>query len=229
MKKHSTLFAISLITILALILALPALAESAPTAAPIGTSAPIPTKTMMERYQDVLEGKHSYIQCNTYDSITTEAQFTSEPMQWYGYEFGTPMPFTAFCVTDLDADGSPEIILKLSQDFGFELLRYENGAVYGFPFVARAMIDITLNGDIYGSSGAADNSWYQVRFHEGQYTLTDTCRMQSTETGGVQYFIGDKEVSQNEYETFISGFTGKARPTWIEFSAENFADVVSRF
>ncbi len=227
MKKHSTLFAFSLIAILALILTLPALAESASTPTP--TATPIPPKAMMERYQDVLAGRHSYIQSNIDDMQITEAQFSSETRQWYGYEFETLMAFTAFCVTDLDADGSPEIILKLSDDFGFELLRYENGAVYGFPFVARAMIDITLNGDIYGSSGASDNSWYQIRFHEGLYTLTDTCRMQSTETGGVQYFIGDKEVSQNEYETFISGFADKARPTWIEFSAENFADVVSRF
>ena len=226
MRKQSILLALCLAAMLSLGTIFPAaLSESAPTA----TQTPIPLATMMQRYQDVLEGKQPYIQCNTYDAVYTEATLSNEITQWYGYEFETPMAFTAFCLTDLDADGTPEIILKLSDDFGFELLRYENSAVYGFPFVARAMIDITVNGDIYGSSGVSDNSWYQIRFHENRYEEIETCRMQSNEAGGVQYFIGEKEVSQREYIAFCDGLLSKERPLWYEYTAENFKTFVSRF
>ncbi len=228
MRKPSILLALCVTAMLSLGTILPAaLAESAP--APAATQTPIPLKDMMRRYEDVLLGKHPYIQCNTYDAVYTEATLSNEITQWYGYEFETPKEFTAFCLTDLDADGYPEIILKLSDDFGFELLRYENGTVYGFPFVARAMIDITLNGDIYGSSGVSDNGWYQIRFHENGYTLTETCRMQSADNGGVQYFIGEKEASQSEYEAFTNGFADRQRPLWLAYTKENLAAVVSRF
>lgn len=232
MKKHTASYTMIFAAALSLMLAFPsALAEKAPTPskAPVVTAAPISPKVMMSRYQEVVKGTHSYIQCNPFDNTAAQALFTTEFKQWYGYEAEKPFTYTAFCITDLDADGSPEIILKLSDDFGFELLRYENNAVYGFPFVARAMIDITLNGDIYGSSGALDSSWYQIRFHEGQYAMQDTCRMQSTSSGGVQYFVKDKQVEKATYESFVKGFADKKRPTWMEFSLDNFAAVVSKF
>lgn len=189
----------------------------------------ISTKEMMQKYEDVMLGKSSYIQCNRYDDLYREATMPSEIHEWYGYEFEEPLKFEAFCITDLDGDGNIEIILKLSEYFGFELLRYENGQVYGFPFVYRAMEDITLEGDIHGSSGAADSSWYQLRFNAEKLEEIETCRMQSTGTADIQYFIGDKEVSEGEYTKFCETFEDNMRPIWVGFSQEQFKAVVSSF
>lgn len=238
MKKHSVLIALSLITLL--ILRLPAaLAETASTGTPNSspadssstpTPAPVPLKAMMEAYGQVLAGKQTYFQCNNFGGVTGEATLlTSEITNWYGYEFPSPKKFVAFCVTDLDADGNPEIILKLSEDFGFELLRYENGTVYGFPFDARAMEDITLEGDIHGSSGAADSSWYQVRFQGSEMKMIGICNTQDDLAGGTLYFIDDMEVTKIVYEAYQDGFKAKKRPTWLDYTTENFQDIVSRF
>ena len=237
MKKHSVLIALSLIVLLILHVSA-ALAESAPTDTPASTPAdsatpsptPIALKAMMEAYGQVLAGKQTYIQCNNFGGVTGEATLLlSEITNWYGYEFPTPKTFVEFCVTDLDADGNPEIILKLSDDYGFELLRYENGTVYGFPFDARAMEDITLEGDIHGSSGAADSSWYQVRFQGSEMKVIGICNTQDDLAGGIKYFIDDMEVTKIVYEAYQDGFKAKNRPTWLDYTTENFQEIVSRF
>ena len=239
MKKLSSLLILSLIATLAIsVISLAALAETAPTGTPASTPAdsatpspaPIALKAMMEAYGQVLQGKQTYIQCDTFGGATGEATLLlSEITNWYGYEFPSPKAFVEFCVTDLDADGNPEIILKLSDDYGFELLRYENGTVYGFPFDARAMEDITLEGDIHGSSGAADSSWYQVRFQGSEMKVIGICGTQSDLVGGILYFIDDMEVTKIVYEAYQDGFKAKKRPTWLDYTTENFQDIVSRF
>lgn len=185
-------------------------------------------RDMMQAYEDVLAGKRSYIQCNQGEAVDREVFMPNEIDHWYGWIFESPLKFDTFCVADLDADGYPEIILELSDYFGFELLRYENGVVYGFPFVFRAMLDATLEGDIYGSSGAADNGWYKIRFFADRYEETETCRMQSN-GDDIQYFIGDTEVSSRDYRNYEDQIMQKKRPLWMEYTPDHIKVVVSSF
>ena len=187
-------------------------------------------RDMMNLYEKVLQGKLEYIQCNVLDGTQTKALFTTKLTKWYGYDFGTTMKYNTFCVTDLDADSYPELVLRLSDDFGFELLRSENGVVYGFPFVYRAMEDVTLEGDLLGDSGAADSGWYRVRFKAGQMEQAVVCEMRSTDGGEPEhYFIGDQEVAKDDYDAYYAQIEGKARPVWLDFTVKNIKMVVSKF
>ena len=114
---------------------------------------------ILQSYMDVVLGNRSYAQCNLYDERITEAVMTDTVSAWYGFSFDPPHTFTAFAVTDLDGDGNPELLLQLSEDFGYELLRYQNGQVYGFPFLARAMEAVTEDGEIHASNGADNFGW----------------------------------------------------------------------
>ena len=187
-------------------------------------------RDMMNLYEEVLQGKRSYTQCNTLDNTQTDALFQTKTEQWYGYEFTTPIRFETFCVTDLDADGNPETLLSLAEDFGFELLRCENGVVYGFPFTYRAMEQITREGDLYGCDGAQDNQWYHVKFHANQVETAEVCAMRSTDDGqGVQFFIGDQQVTEAEYNQYSQKIEQKERPVWLPFNQANIEAVVSQF
>lgn len=208
-----------------LLCAAPALAEGTePTAAPAVTA-----QEAMAAYAAVLLDNQPYVQTGDGAGETT---FSAQPASWYGYELGGAYTFSRFCVTDLDADGLPEIILDLpdteGSTFGYELLRCEAGTVYGFAFGLRSMEEITREGDIATSSGAFDNGWYTLRFSADQVEYVETCRMQST-GGTVQYFIGEDEVTRDTYLTYINQLEEKEQPMWLEFTEENVRYVVSQF
>ena len=180
-------------------------------------------------YQDVLLGRRTYVRSD--DPIGGEAYFSTPPMEWYGFPLDAKYTFTRFALCDIDADGSPELILDLTDSegytFGYELLRYENGTVYGFGFTLRSMQAITLEGDIATSSGAGDNGWYTLQFSADQVEYRETCRMQST-NGYAQYFIGDAEVSDTDYQSFTETLLAKPGPVWLAFTPENVDYVVSQ-
>lgn len=202
-----------------------ALAEEAePTAA-----AAVTAQEAMAAYEAVLLDDQPYVQ--TGDGVG-ETAFSAQPVLWYGYELGGAYTFSRFCVTDLDADGLPEIILDLPDaegyTFGYELLRYEAGTVYGFAFGLRGMEEITREGDIATSDGAADNGWYTLRFAADRFEYVETCRMQST-GDTEQYFIGDDEVTREEYLAYDEQIRAKARPVWLEFAENNVRFVAAQF
>ena len=179
----------------------------------------VPTADMLRAYADVLSGNQSYIRYNRFDDVASEAVMTDEISQWYGYIFDLPLRFTAFCVTDLDADGNPELLLKLSEDFGFELLRYADGKVYGYPFFARGMEAVTMDGDIHGSSGAGNFGWYTVCFAaDYQLETTDVCRQYDDLDEGVVYCIGDTKVTESEFTALNEELWGKDRLIWTAYT-----------
>ncbi|NLO15595.1 MAG: hypothetical protein GX123_06070 [Clostridiales bacterium] len=182
---------------------------------------------MMQSYQDVLSGNRSYMQCNHYDGVYQEMVMPRDLFEWYGFEFEQPLRFEEFCITDLDRDGYPELILRLSEDFGFEVLHNENDQVYGFPFVYRAMEQITSSGDIHGSNGAEDYGWYQVRFDEEKMETLEICWKHSDGENQHQFYIGEEEVSESDFTEFCDGLWKESGPAWIEYTPENLDAAVS--
>lgn len=206
---------------------LPLLAACLGVAIALAEHTTVPPGDMMRSYQDVLMGKRSYLRCNHYDAIRRETYMQGDILEWYGFEFESPLRFVAFTVTDLDADGSPELVLRLSEDFGFELLRYGKGQVYGFPFVYRAMEELTASGEIHGSNGADDFGWYQVRFDDGKMETIELCWKHAEENDQHRYCIGDETVSESEFTEFCNGLRSKDRPIWEEYTPELLEAAVS--
>jgi hypothetical protein len=153
---------------------------------------------MMQSYQDVLSGNRSYMQCNHYDGVYQEMVMPRDLFEWYGFE-----------------------------DFGFEVLHNENDQVYGFPFVYRAMEQITSSGDIHGSNGAEDYGWYQVRFDEEKMETLEICWKHSDGENQHQFYIGEEEVSESDFTEFCDGLWKESGPAWIEYTPENLDAAVS--
>ena len=108
---------------LCLLLTLPtaALAQAA-------QSASADAVTAIQTSAEVLLGKRDYLRCG--ENGSARATFAPKVKEWYGYEFPKKTSFDRFSVTDIDADGSPELLLELldteGYPFGYELFRYEN-------------------------------------------------------------------------------------------------------
>ena len=75
---------------------------------------------------------------------------------------------TKFAVMDLDNDGQNEIILWIQinsiSDYGFEILRYQEGAVYGYTLQYREFMDLKTDGTFIFSDGAADSGKGKLSF-----------------------------------------------------------------
>ena len=83
----------------------------------------------------------------------------------------TPKKYTTI---DLDNDGSNELVLYASPNFGLYLVFHEyNGVIYSFEFVERAMIDLKQDGSFIQSSGAAINSYVTLKFSKDKYTINE--------------------------------------------------------
>lgn len=207
----------------ALLLLFPALASAEAAADPL--------KTMMQSYQNVVLGNSGYCQGGRYQSDGCD-EYTSLRDWFTPFYRANNMAFSRFCITDLDADGYPEVILEIADSegypFDYELLRYENGVVYGFAFGIRGMQQITLSGDVETSDGASDNGWYTLTFSGSDFSYVETCRMQST-NGYEQYFIGDSEVTRSEYMAFTDEIQSRQEPTWFAYSDDNFDAIVAKF
>lgn len=179
----------------------------------------VPTADMLRAYADVLSGTQSYIQCNIFDGVVEEAAMTDEIGQWYGFDFDPPARFIAFCVTDLDGDSNPELLMQLSDDFGYELLRYADGRVYGYPFFARAMETVTADGEIHGSNGAENFGWYWMSFGaDHQLITTDVCWQYDDLGENIEYFIGNKEVSEGDFTALNEELWNRESLIWTVYT-----------
>lgn len=216
-----------LLSILALLTICTSLVSTA-----LATDGSVTVRDVMQTYDAVIQGKTPYTVISN-DGSRIQMIFHSAVKSWDGYDFGgAKFSYMQFCVADPDADGYPELILDLvdpdGYTFGYEMLRYYNGTVYGYPFGQRAMEQITLDGDIAYSNGADDNGWYHISFKGDQIAATDICHSKSEDTL-VEYYIGTTKVSRQAYSDYLDNLYAKPVPVWLPFSIDNFNSIVGKF
>ena len=131
----------------------------------------------------------------------------------------------------LSGDEVESLVLELSAGGvgAFEVLRYQEGTVYGFYFDYRALLDITYNGTSFGSSGASDGSFSRLSIEK------DVCKnerlgySESQSDGNVLYFIDDKKVTRSTYNEFESDMwrgMGDKEMIWYDYTEDNVASML---
>lgn len=220
MKKRFLITCCILLLLLS-VCSVPSLASAEQTA--------VAPQEALQAYENVLLGNHRYLQCDPYDDLITEASMTEKISSWYGFTFDPPLMFLSFSVTDLDDDAYPELLLQLSGDFGYELLRYDAGAVYGYAFVARAMEAVTQEGEIHASNGANNFGWYRIRFSGEAMQTVVVCWQDDEEPDNFRYLLGDTECTQSEFEEMNESLWNKGSLLWTEYSPEAVSAAVEDF
>lgn len=75
-----------------------------------------------------------------------------------------------FTVVDLDGDGENEVVLWILvnevSDYGFEILHYQEGTVYGNTLSYRSFYDLKADGTFWWSGGAANSGVGRLTFAE---------------------------------------------------------------
>ena len=146
-------------------------------------------------------------------------------------DYGDPPFVERFAVVDMDGDGIPEVVLQFANLQGdLAVLHYEDGTVYGFNFGYRSgLYDVKEDGIHFGSSGAADNGYYRLAFNKDKYENIALAHTASGKDANGNYvvtcYIGEKEVTEEEYELFAEQLSKKKSATWYDFTGENIASL----
>lgn len=155
-------------------------------------------------------------------------QFLSETA-----ESGKVLTPSRFALLDLDGDALPEVVIELSDvyPYYYQVLRYEDGAVYEYMLFLRQFTDLKEDGTFSWSSSAAENGFGRLRFDGGEFTIENIAHISGGLDGEefvVTYYIGGEPVTEEEYDAFATRQLEKPDAPWLDFTQENIDAVFSR-
>ncbi|MBD5503902.1 MAG: hypothetical protein HDR09_09220 [Lachnospiraceae bacterium] len=136
---------------------------------------------------------------------------------------------TKFADMDLDDDGHNEIILWIQindiSDYGFEVLRYQEGAVYGYTLQYREFMDLKTDGTFIFSEGAADLGIGKLSF-SGNGCVIDKLYYSESQYDSnneleVQYIANGTLYSEEEFNNDMSHQEEKSNVTWYDLTPGN--------
>ncbi|MCM1262899.1 MAG: hypothetical protein NC313_09270 [Butyrivibrio sp.] len=136
---------------------------------------------------------------------------------------------TKFAVMDLDNDGQNEIILWIQingiSDYGFEILRYQEGAVYGYTLQYREFMDLKTDGTFIFSGGAADLGIGKLSFSGNGYVIDRLYYSESQYNSNneleVRYIANGTLYSEEEFNNDMSHQGEKSNVKWYDLTLGN--------
>lgn len=134
-----------------------------------------------------------------------------------------------FAAADLSGDGENELVLWIQingvSDYGFEILRYQEDAVYGYTLPYRAFMEPKTDGTFIFSGGAADSGIGKLRFSEDGYTIDKLCYSESEYDSNnklkVQYFIDGETCSEEEFTDAMRRQEEKQDVRWYDLTEDD--------
>ena len=181
-------------------------------------------------YKSILLGKSNFI-CT---DLSNKSLNISEIKQAVTDDDSVTVSATKFAILDINGDGEDEIVLWLQingiSDYGFEILHYQNGEIYGYTLQYRAFMNLKTDGTFLFSSGAADFGIGKMNFSETGYSVNGQAYSQSGYDSNneftVQYFVNDESCSEDEFNDVINGQEQKADVEWYDLSENNINAVL---
>lgn len=133
-----------------------------------------------------------------------------------------------FAVVDLDGDKEEEVVLWIrlndDLDWGFEILHYLDGEIYGYPIWYRAFMNLKTDGTFSTSYSAADQGMGRMTFSENGYSVSEAYTHTTPLGDGeytVEYFVDNEPCSMDDYFDVVEGQDQKADVEWYDFSEDN--------
>lgn len=133
-----------------------------------------------------------------------------------------------FAVVDLDGDEEEEVVLWIQVGgdayWGFEILHYLNGEIYGYPIWYRCFYNLKTDGTFSTSYSAADQGMGRMTFSENGYSVSEAYTHTTFLGDGeytVEYFVNNEPCSIDDYFDVVEGQDQKTDVEWYDFSEDN--------
>lgn len=156
--------------------------------------------------------------------------YVDADMPWEGIlrdqPFGPPEQKTIcrFAVVDLDGDTVPEVVLEIEY-YGFLILRYREGHIYGSGAYYRAMENLRENGAFISSGGAFDNTVEKL-FFVGDTYITDSKIHVLSGYDGTRYYIDDILISESGHDRVDALADEPLEVEWHDYTEEAVTEFI---
>lgn len=179
---------------------------------------------IMETCKAVLQGNTEFFSTDANKNLNI-----SQLNQAVSDDSNVTATVTKFAIVDLDIDGTSEVILWLTVNnddyYGFEVLRYQNGMVYGYTLWYRSFMDLKANGRFSFSSGAADSGFGTLAFTENTYSIDKITYSESSYDSNnnmsISYFVNQQSATEDEFLSAVNRQGEEPDVTWYDFTDEN--------
>lgn len=183
--------------------------------------------SILEAYKAVLQNKTEFLSTDNKKKLYLNNFLTN------GEIFGTIFKVTQFTVLDMDDDKVFEVVLELSagnEPEFYEVLHYMNDTVYGYLLVYRGLEGLKTDGTFNYSSGSADYGFGKMKFMSDAFK-TDIFGYSKSSQGDtnliISYYINNKPVTKESFDSFINVQIQKKDAEWYEFSQKNIETELS--
>lgn len=133
------------------------------------------------------------------------------------YEF-CPIKYTTL---DLNGDWTSEMVFDLAKgpngenaDVGSLILHKEEESVYAYILFYREFSHLKSDGTFHFSSSVSNDGIGKIEFSGASYTVKEIVRRKSEDNQNIFYYIDDKSVSKEEYDTYIAEQEQKSDVVW---------------
>ena len=195
-----------------------------------GSAQPSDNTSILETYKAVLQGNTEFFSVDANKNLNI-----SQLNQSVSSDSGITAKATRFAIVDLDNDGAQEVILWLTVNnddyYGFEVLRYQNGVVYGYTLWYRSFMNLKADGTFSFSGGAADNGFGTVKFTENTYAIDEITYSESSydsnDNRSVSYFVNHESATEDEFMSAVDLQSEKADAEWHDFTDDNIGTILT--
>ncbi|GAE90179.1 hypothetical protein [Acetivibrio straminisolvens] len=188
-------------------------------------------KSPMSAYRSVLQSKTTFfsIDANKELNITQLNEAVSA-------DSSVKVEATKFAIVDLENDNVPEVILCLSVNdndgSGFEILRYDNGMVYGYTLSYRSFMDLKADGTFSFSGGVADHGFGTIEFTNKGYTVNKITYCEASYDSGnnliFSYIVNHKTSTEEDFLAAINMQDEKPDTIWYDFTDNNIETLLTQ-
>lgn len=187
------------------------------------TNAMMPSNnnSVLEAYKSVLLNNDEFFSIDNKKRLSLNDFLTNKETN------GTIFEVTHFTVLDMDGDEVPEVVLELAADNNpefYEVLHYMDDTIYGYNIVYRGLEELKTDGTFQYSNGAPDNGYGKLKFQSNAYETDILGYMkpiQNNDNITIGYFINNKSVTEESYNSFMKEEDEKKDVVWHEFSQKN--------
>lgn len=178
-------------------------------------------------YQNILLGTGTFFSTDAGKDLTISRdelyQIISEDL--------VPTEAEKFSLIDLDNDGADELILQLNvnraPESAYEILRYQDGRVYGYTKWPREITDLKSDGTFFFSGGAANTGIGSLRFDaDGCTTDTLTYTEMSFDSDNNQIFsytVNGQNSNADAFQAALDAQEQKTGAVWHALTESNIA------
>lgn len=173
-------------------------------------------------YRAVLSNERSFINTDDGDTLTISQRLDQ-------LKSGQPAEVLRFSVVDLDRNDTPEVILwvyaKSSEYWGFIILRFYDGEVYGYTKPYRAFQEVKTDGS-YSIVGADSStaSFSETELSDNKLIYWEKTE-NSTDSQYINYYVEGKNVTREEYLEAVEIQQEKDFAAWYTFTESSIKTI----